>query len=75
MFIQIKFTIFIRWNKDSYEYAWNCKSLIAYDFYYECTRDQISFLVDRKLKSINIHVKNIKNRLIITAPRLWFPVL
>ena len=46
------------------------QSLIAYNFHYECARDLISFQVDRKLKSTNIHVKNIENRIRITAARL-----
>ena len=37
---------------DSYLHAWNCKSLTAYNFGYDCARDLISFLVDQKYEVI-----------------------
>jgi len=65
MFIQIKLT-FTKWNIESYEHAWNWKSLITNNFCYERARDLISFPVDQKLKIIIINVKHIENRSTIT---------
>ena len=45
--------------------AWNCKSLTAYYFCYECARDLISVPVDQKYEMII--KKKIENRPINTA--------
>ena len=43
----------IWYNENCYSHAWNCKSLSAFNFCYECARDLISFPVDQKYEIIN----------------------
>ena len=51
-----------------YLHAWNCKSLTAYNFCYECAREIISFPVDQKYEIINENDNNKnENRPIIMA--------
>ena len=49
------------------KFARICKSLIAYNFCYECARDLISSSVDEKYEIINEIDKNFENRPIITT--------
>ena len=51
MFMEIKFTIFTRWNKDSYLHAWNCYER------HERVRDLISYSVNQKFNFFKENVK------------------